>query len=183
MNGEGTRGSLVGVATRIKEERPKADIVGLRQEEDGHLFGLRSKSQLGKSETLGNVEELCNNIYEIPDETAYSTMNKLWELNIPANPSGGSYVAGALRKAEELKKKDMEGTIVTLIFDSIEYYKNILDIWMPKILDKKFDYDTFETLRSYAFKDRSEHIKELRLGQNRLLRRMVESEAHARFSA
>jgi cysteine synthase len=183
VNGEGTRGSLVGVATRIKEERPKADIVGLRQEEDGHLFGLRSKSQLGKSETLGNVEELCNNIYEIPDETAYSTMNKLWELNIPATPSGGSYVAGALRKAEELKKKDMEGTIVTLIFDSIEYYKNILDIWMPKILGKKFDYDTFETLRSYAFKDRSEHIKELRLGQNRLLRRMVESEAHARFSA
>jgi hypothetical protein len=91
----------------------------------------------------------------------------------------GNYVAGALRKAEELKKKNMEGTIVTLIFDSIEYYKNILDIWMPNILGKKLDYDTFETLRSYAFKERSEHVKELRLDQNRLLHRMVESEAHA----
>jgi cysteine synthase len=156
VNGEGTRGSLLGTATRIKEKRPTTDIIGLRQEEDGHLFGLRSKSQLGKSETLGDVEELCNNIYEIPDKTAYSTMNKLWELNIPATPSGGSYVAGALRKAEELKKKNMEGTIVTLIFDSIEYYKNILDIWMPKILGEKFDFDTFETLSSYAFKARSE---------------------------
>lgn len=173
VNGQGTRGSLVGTATRLKKEKPEIKIVGLRQQEDGHIFGLRSLKELGKSETLGKAEELCDDVYEISDREAYLTMKKLWEVDIPATPSGGSYVAGALRKAKELKRKNKEGTIVTLIFDSLDYYKNILKKWIPKILDSNLDLKTFESLRIKAQKEREEHIKKLKMGENELFNLMI----------
>jgi cysteine synthase len=172
VNGEGTRGSLLGVGAAL-QERARTKIVALRQEEGGHLFGLRSLTELGKSDSLGQVESLCSNVYEISDKEAFSTMNQLWEAGIPATPSGGSYVAGALRKAEELRRYKKEGTIVTLIFDSIDFYRNILDIWMPRILGRPLDLGNFEALRSKAWTQRKEHISRLMAGKNELFNAMM----------
>jgi len=170
VNGEGTRGSLVGTAVRLKTMRPNTEVIGLRQQEDGNIFGLRSLSQLGRSNSLGQAENLTNAIYKISDHEAYCTMTKLWDVDIPATPSGGSYIAGALRKAAELKKENKEGIIVTLLFDSIDYYRNILGIWLPQVLGKALNFETFETLRTIAFNERTTHIKKLIAGENELFR-------------
>lgn len=50
---------------------------------------------------------------------------------VPATPSGGGYVAGALKLADELKGGE---NIVTFVFDSLEFYQSILNVWIPKIL-------------------------------------------------
>jgi cysteine synthase len=172
VNGEGTRGSLLGVGTALRK-RPKTQILALRQVEGGHLFGLRSLSELGKSDSLGQVESLCSNVYEMPDKEAFSVMSQLWEAGIPATPSGGSYVACALRKAEELKREKKEGTIVTLIFDSIDFYKNILNTWIPKILGHNLDSDAFEALRNRASDERKGHMSRLVAGENELFNAMM----------
>jgi len=172
INGEGTRGSLLGVAAALKR-RPRTQIIALRQEEGGHLFGLRSLRELGKSESLDKVETLCEDVYEIPDEQVFKTMQELWEAGIPATPSGGGYLRAALRKAEELREEGKAGTIITLLFDSLDYYRSILQVWVPRILHKPLDLDTFESLRSKAWHEREEHVSKLKAGQNRLLSEMI----------
>jgi len=172
VNGEGTRGSLLGVAAALKK-RPNTEILALRQEEGGHLFGLRSLTELGKSDSLGEVESLCGDVYEVPDKEAFHTMHQLWEAGIPATPSGGGYIAGALRKAVELRKANKEGTIVTLIFDSLDFYKNILSAWIPRVLGQALDIDAFETLRKTAWSERKEHISRLMAGENELFKAML----------
>jgi len=166
VNGQGTRGSLVGTAAGLKKAIRGAKIVGLRQLEGGHIFGLRSKEQLGNSKSLGEAEELCDIVYEISDEEAYSTMINLWKAGVPATPSGGSYVAGALRLASSLKGEKIN--IVTMIFDSIEFYKSILSLWMPRILGSKLDLETFNILKTRVLRERTSHIQRLREGKNTL---------------
>ncbi len=172
VNGEGTRGSLLGVGTAL-QKRPRTQILALRQEEGGHLFGLRSLTELGKSDSLAQVESLCSHVYEIPDKEAFLTMSQLWEAGIPATPSGGSYVAGALRKADELRRSNKEGTIVTLIFDSLDFYRNILNVWIPRILGHELNFEAFEVLRSKAWSERKEHISRLMAGENELFAKMI----------
>ena len=166
VNGQGTRGSLVGTAAGLKKSNRGIKIVGLRQLEDGHIFGLRSKQQLGNSKSLGEAEELCDIVYEISDEEAYSTMINLWKVGIPATPSGGSYVAGSLRLASNLKGEKIN--IVTMIFDSIEFYKSILSLWVPKILSSKLDIATFNVLKTNVLQERTSHIQRLSEGKNAL---------------
>lgn len=169
VNGEGTRGSLVGTSVGLKTSCSDTEIVGLRQQEGGLIFGLRSLSQLGKSTSLGTAEELCDVIYEISDKEAYCTMTHLWGHGIPATPSGGSHIAGALRQAEALKRENKEGTIVTMIFDSFDYYRSLLEIWMPRILGKNLDSDMFEMLRAKTFREREQHIENLMSGKIAIL--------------
>lgn len=171
VNGEGTRGSLVGTAAGLRKARSNVTIVGLRQQEGGHTFGLRSKRQLGRSESLGSAEDLCDTVYEISDREAYSTMVNLWKIGVPATPSGGSYVAGALRLAEHLKGR--EGNIVTLLFDSLEHYQSILSLWIPRILGYNLDAQMFCDLKAKALKERIAHITGLRQGRNALSKSMM----------
>ena len=39
VNGEGTRGSLVGIAAGLRRARSNTQIIGFRQQEGGHIFG------------------------------------------------------------------------------------------------------------------------------------------------
>ena len=96
-------------------------------------------------------------------------MTHLWDYGIPATPSGGSYIAGALRQAEALKRENKEGSIVTMIFDSFDYYRSLLEIWMPRILDKNLDSDMFEMLRAKTFREREQHIENLMSGKIAIL--------------
>ena len=171
VNGEGTRGSLVGTAIGLKKARPEIKVIGLRQREGGHIFGLRSKKQLGKSQSLGRAEELCDNVYEINDSEAYSTMINLWNVGIPATASGGSYVAGALKLAEELEGET--ANIVTMIFDSLEFYKSILKLWIPRILGDELDLEIFNNLQIQVRNERIAHINGLKQGENDLYNSMV----------
>ena len=171
VNGEGTRGSLVGTAIGLKKARPEIKVIGLRQRDSGHIFGLRSKKQLGKSQSLGRAEELCDNVYEINDREAYSTMVNLWNVGIPATPSGGSYVAGALKLAEELEGET--ANIVTMIFDSLEFYKSILKLWIPRILEDELDLEIFNNLQTQVLNERIMHINGLKQGENDLYNSMI----------
>jgi len=175
VSGQGTRGSLVGTGVGIKKMRREAKIIGLRQEEGGHIFGLRSLKELGKSDSLGWAEELCDMVYKISDKEAFATMKNLWEVGIPATPSGGGYIAGALRWAKKLYEDHREGAIVTLVFDSVEYYGSILRMWTPKILGINFQsyYETFEALKTQAYKEREEHVRKLKSGENQLFNLMI----------
>ena len=161
----GTRGSLVGIAAGLRKTRPNTQSIGLRQKEGGHIFGLKGKNQLGKSESLGKAEELCNAVYEVSDYEAYATMIRLWMAGVPATPSGGSYVAGALKLADELKGGE---NIVTLVFDSLEFYQSILNVWIPKILGYKLDDTVFNDLKAQVLQERATHISGLKKGENRL---------------
>jgi len=171
VNGEGTRGSLVGTAIGLKKARPEVKVIGLRQQEGAHIFGLRSKKQLGNSKSLGRAEELCDNVYEINDSEAYSTMINLWKVGIPATPSGGSYVAGALKLAEELEGET--ANIVTIIFDSLEFYKSILKLWIPRILKDELDLNLFNNLKTQVHGERVAHISGLKQGENDLYNSMI----------
>jgi hypothetical protein len=171
VNGEGTRGSLVGTSTGLRKAKVDVKIIGLRQQEGGHIFGLRSRKQLGKSESLGSAEELCDTVYEISDSEAYSTMINLWKVGIPATPSGGSYVAGALRLADDLEGK--KASIVTMVFDSLEFYKNILSLWIPKILGSKLDSKIFNSLKAKALTERDAYTRGLKQGKNELYNSMM----------
>lgn len=73
-------------------------------------------------------------------------------------------MAGALRVAKELSMKGREGTIVTLIFDSLELYSTILSIWMPKILKKDFKMyrPLFYDLKDHLIKERMAHTYRVR---------------------
>jgi len=177
VNGQGTRGSLVGAGVGIKKMRPESKIIGIRQEEGGHIFGLRSLRELGKSESLGWAEELCNMVYEISDKEAFVIMKNMWEIGIPATPSGGSYIAGALRWAKKLYEEHKEGAIITLVFDSLEYYESILRVWTPRILGTSFESycELFETLKAQAFKEREKHVRRLKSGKNQLFNSMLAS--------
>jgi cysteine synthase len=171
VNGEGTRGSLVGTSSGLRKARADVKIIGLRQQEEGHIFGLRSRKQLGKSESLGSAEELCDAVYEISDSEAYSTMINLWKAGVPATPSGGSYVAGALRLADDLEGK--KGSIVTMVFDSLEFYESILSLWMPRILGYKLDYKIFNNLKAKALQEREIYTRWLKQGENELYNSMM----------
>jgi cysteine synthase len=173
VNGEGTRGSLVGTAIGLKKARPEVKVIGLRQQEDAHIFGLRSKKQLGNSKSLGRAEDLCDNVYEINDREAYSTMINLWKVGIPATPSGGSYVAGALKLAEELEGET--ANIVTMIFDSLEFYKNILELWIPRILGSKLDVKIFNNLQTKALSERVAHTSVLKQGESDLNNSIIDN--------
>jgi hypothetical protein len=146
-------------------------VIGLRQQDGGHIFGLRSKKQLGKSKSLGRAEELCDNVYEINDKEAYSTMVDLWKIGIPATPSGGSYVAGALKLAGELKGET--ANIVTMIFDSLEFYKSILKLWIPRILEDELNLKIFNNLKTQVRSERITHINGLKQGENDLYNSMI----------
>lgn len=98
-------------------------------------------------------------MYEISDREAYTTMLTLWNAGIPATPSGGSYVAGALKLANSLNETS---TIVTLVFDSLEYYHSLLSTWVPKITGQPIDMDAYQILRGQALKDRAYHIRTLK---------------------
>jgi hypothetical protein len=170
VNGQGTRGSLLGTSTGLKKAVPGIKIVGLRQQEGGHIFGLRSEKQLGKSISLDGAEKLCDNIYTVSDYEAYSTMIRLWKIGIPATPSGGSYIAGALRLAKTMKKRV---NIITMVFDSLDFYKTLLRTWIPKILDTELDIELFNSLQVKASQQRATHIRTLKQGENKLFTTMI----------
>lgn len=169
INGEGTRGSLVGTAAGLKRTRPDVKIIGLRQHEGGHIFGLRSAKQLGRSQSLGEAEALCDSVYTISDHEAYTTMLRLWKAGIPATPSGGSYIAGALRLANTL---DEPSSLVTIIFDSIDFYQTLLNVWMPQILGIPVEPLVLDNLRRIAFQAREDHGRRLKEGRNELYEAM-----------
>jgi len=164
VNGQGTRGSLMGTGIGLKSMKTSTKIIGLVPVENGHIFGLRSQKELGKSETLSRVENIYERNIIVNDKEAFQTMIKLWQAGIPASPSGGGHVAGALRVAKDLSRRGKEGNIVTLIFDSLELYRNMLTVWMPKILNVEFKAyrETFDDLKSYTVKERKRHRNRLR---------------------
>ena len=114
---------------------------------------------------------MCDTVYEISDKEAYSTMINLWKIGIPATPSGSSYIAGALRLAEELEGQ--KANIVTIVFDSLEFYKSILNTWIPKILGSKLDLKIFNGLKAKVIQERAAHIRGLKQGENKLYNSMI----------
>ena len=98
-------------------------------------------------------------------------MINLWKVGIPATPSGGSYVAGALKLAEKLEGET--ANIVTMIFDSLEFYKSILKLWIPRILEDELNLKIFNNLKTQVRNERITHINGLKQGENDLYNSMM----------
>jgi len=110
--GLGTSGTLMGVATRLREYNPKIKIVGVQPSRPGHnQQGLLNLEEFRPE--IFSPDEL-DEIIMVEDEEAFKTARDLFlKEGLFVGISSGSAMFGAIRKAEEIKA----GLIVTLFGD------------------------------------------------------------------
>lgn len=121
----GTTGTIMGVSTYLKEQRPDITIVGVQPTDGAKIPGIRkwSKAYLPKIFDAKKVDAL----FEVTEEQAIEMTRRLArEEGVFGGMSSGGAVYAALQLAETLT----EGIIVTVICDrgdrylSSELFKN-----------------------------------------------------------
>ncbi len=173
--GFGTCGTILGTGRAIRKEKPETRIIGLIPQEGHEQHGLRSRSELGEANFFLKAKELSSQIIEpVFDRQAYGSMLDLWDVGIPSGITGGTHLYGARKVAEEISRFG-EGTIVTIIPDSLENYKEFLQFNLKKITGRKFSRNQYEGLREAAAKERETHIRTLRCGDNKLFEEILNS--------
>ncbi len=140
VQGLGTCGSTLGHYYGRVFSGANTELVGLLPE-DSRQVGLRNRAGQGESENFAEVSRIADKIIEISNRKAYETMVELWECGIPAGPSTGTNVAGALQTAEETEKN-----VITVVPDSAAGYAEFLRRNMKEILGVGFEeyLDIFE---------------------------------------
>jgi hypothetical protein len=63
-----------------------------------------------------------------------------------------------------------------MVFDSLEFYENILNWWIPRILGSKSGFEFFNGLKIKALQERTTHIRRLKEGNNELYTSMTADE-------
>lgn len=92
----GTCGTITGTGRYLKEQRAEVKVVGVHPAEGHDIPGVRSIRQLKQTEFF--VPEEYDAMIEIGNEDAYAlTLRLNREESIPAGPSSGMALAGALR--------------------------------------------------------------------------------------
>lgn len=133
VQGLGTCGSTLGHYYGRVFSGADTELVGLLPE-DGRQVGLRNRAGQGESENFAEVSRIADKIIEVSNREAYETMVALWERGIPAGPSTGTNVAGALKIAGETEKD-----VITVVPDSAARYADFLRRNMKEILGRDFE--------------------------------------------
>ncbi len=138
--GIGTGGTISGVGKFLKEKNPKVKIIGVDPKGSLYYSKLKkSKPQLHQYKIEGIGEdfipatadlELIDSIVQVSDREAYQMARRLARQEaMLCGSSSGAAVAGALKIAKKLTKKDL---VVTILPDRGERYLSKLynDDWM-----------------------------------------------------
>ena len=129
--GLGTCGTIAGVGKFLKEQNPRAQVLGVYPGEGHDIPGVRSIRQL--PQTLFFRPEEYDGLVEVQNQEAYELCLRLnREESITAGPSSAMALAGAFRLCP-----DEPGNVVVVIFaDSIFKYsssvvKHLAGLGMP----------------------------------------------------
>ncbi|MGH8913538.1 MAG: pyridoxal-phosphate dependent enzyme [Acidimicrobiia bacterium] len=108
--GMGTCGTITGTGRFLKEQSPKIQVVGVHPAEGHDIPGVRSIRQLQQTEFF--LPDEYDGMIEIGNHDAYELTARLnREESIPAGPSSGMALAGALAMIP-----DQPGTRVVVVF-------------------------------------------------------------------
>jgi cysteine synthase/rhodanese-related sulfurtransferase len=108
--GMGTCGTITGTGRYLKEQNPDVQVIGVHPGEGHDIPGVRSIRQLRQTEFF--LPDEYDGMVEIGNENAYALTVRLnREESIPAGPSSGMALAGALEMIP-----DRPGIKVVVIF-------------------------------------------------------------------
>jgi cysteine synthase/rhodanese-related sulfurtransferase len=108
--GMGTCGTITGTGRFLKEQSPEVQVIGIHPAEGHDIPGVRSIRQLQQTEFF--LPDEYNGMVEIANEDAYAlTLRLNREESIPAGPSSGMALAGALATVP-----DAPGNRVVIMF-------------------------------------------------------------------
>jgi cysteine synthase/rhodanese-related sulfurtransferase len=108
--GMGTCGTITGTGRFLKEQRPEVQVLGVHPTEGHDIPGVRSIRQLQQTEFF--LPDEYDGMVEISNEDAYAlTLRLNREESIPAGPSSGMALAGALATVP-----DAPGNLVVVMF-------------------------------------------------------------------
>ncbi len=138
--GVGTGGTISGVAKFLKQRNPKVQVIGVDPEGSLYYSQIeKTKPKLHQYKIEGIGEDfipetanlqLMDGIVKVSDREAYQMARKLAKKEgMLCGSSSGAAVAGALKVAKKLTKKDL---VVTVLPDRGERYLTKLynDEWM-----------------------------------------------------
>jgi cysteine synthase/rhodanese-related sulfurtransferase len=108
--GMGTCGTITGAGRFLKEQEPGIQVIGVHPAEGHDIPGVRSLRQLSQTEFF--LPDQYDAMVEIDNRAAYQlTLRLNREESIPAGPSSGMALAGALATVP-----DEPGTRVVVMF-------------------------------------------------------------------
>ncbi len=108
--GMGTCGTITGTGRFLKEKDPAIHVIGVHPGEGHDIPGVRSIRQLKQTEFF--LPDEYDGMVEIGNEDAYAlTLRLNREESIPAGPSSGMALAGALALVP-----DLPGNVVVVMF-------------------------------------------------------------------
>lgn len=115
--GMGTTGTLMGVGTYLKEQKPQVKIVGVEPTEGHTIQGLKNMKEAIVPK-IYDPKKLDEKITVEDDEAFDVTRQLVMKEGLFVGMSSGAAVAGALRIANEMDS----GTIVVILADRGERY-------------------------------------------------------------
>lgn len=126
--GLGTTGTFTGTSKKLQELNPEITTVALQP--DNALHGLEGWKHLETAIVPTIFQpEFADRILEVSTEYAYQIINDFYQLNgILLSPSSAANVVGALLLADTIRS----GTIVTILPDNADKYKEITDLILAK---------------------------------------------------
>ena len=108
--GMGTCGTITGAGRYLKEKNPQVQLIGVHPSEGHDIPGVRSIRQLEQTEFF--LPETYDGVLEVGNDEAYDLALRLnREESIPAGPSSGMALAGALAAIP-----DKPGNRIVVIF-------------------------------------------------------------------
>lgn len=106
----GTCGTITGTGRYLKEQNPEVKVIGVHPAEGHDIPGVRSLRQLEQTEFF--MPEEYDGLVEIDNQEAYELCMRINRLeSLPAGPSSGLALAGALRMVP-----DQPGNRAVVIF-------------------------------------------------------------------
>jgi cysteine synthase B len=118
----GTTGTFMGTGRRLKELNPAVHLTSLQP--DNPLHGLEGWKHLETAIVPGIYDStLADNNLEVGTEEAWEMIKAAYHYeHLLLSPSSAANLAGALKVAEKIDR----GTVVTILPDNADKYKDII---------------------------------------------------------
>lgn len=119
--GIGTGGTVIGVGSYLKARNPKVRVYAVEPVRGHHIQGLRNLEESSMPRILAEKLDVVDGWIRVDDREAFETAEKMYrEAGIPAGPSSGAALCGALKVAERIR----DGLIVTVFPDPRERHES-----------------------------------------------------------
>lgn len=120
--GVGTGGTLTGVGRKLRKLKPEVQIELLVPDAFPGVEGLKPLGSPGDHVPEILDETLANRSWDLDDDRAWETNQRLARAGLFAGQSSGASVATAVRVARELSQRGERGVVVTVLCDIGERY-------------------------------------------------------------